>query len=182
MPPAENYRRQVVLLIKVVPFVAAEKCLALKGGTAINLFLRDMPRLSVDLDLTYLPIADREQSLAEIDAALKRIADSIVAGIPGTSVSRGAPRTEAHITKLIVRADDAQMKIEVTPVLRGCVYEPATRSVTPRVEEAFGFAEMQVMSFADLYGARSSPPWTGSIRAIFSTCGTSWQMRVSVMS
>lgn len=154
MPLAENYRRQASLLIKVVPFVAAEKCFALKGGTAINLFVRNMPRLSVDLDLTYLPVADREKSLTEIDAALKRIADAIAAGIPGSSVERSAPKGEKRITKLIVRADDAQIKIEVTPVLRGCVYEHATRSVTARVEDAFGFAEMQVVSFADLYGGK----------------------------
>lgn len=154
MPLAENYRRQASLLIKVVPFVAAEKCFALKGGTAINLFVRNMPRLSVDLDLTYLPVADREESLTEIDAALKRIAHAIAAGIPGSSVERSAPKGEKRITKLIVRTDDAQIKIEVTPVLRGCVYEPATRSVTARVEDAFGFAEMQVVSFADLYGGK----------------------------
>jgi predicted nucleotidyltransferase component of viral defense system len=81
MPLAENYRRQVALLIKVVPFVAAEKCFALKGGTAINLFLRDMPRLSVDLDLTYVPVADRASSLKEIDAAMKRIAGAITKGL-----------------------------------------------------------------------------------------------------
>jgi predicted nucleotidyltransferase component of viral defense system len=154
MPLAENYRRQASLLIKVVPLVAAEKCFALKGGTAINLFVRNMPRLSVDLDLTYLPVADREKSLTEIDTALKRIADAIAAGIPGSSVERSAPKGEKRITKLIVRADDAQIKIEVTPVLRGCVYEPATRSVTARVEDAFGFAEMLVVSFADLYGGK----------------------------
>jgi nucleotidyltransferase AbiEii toxin of type IV toxin-antitoxin system len=55
MPVAENYRRQVALLIKAVPFVAPEKCFALKGGTAINLFVRNMPRLSVDLDLPISP-------------------------------------------------------------------------------------------------------------------------------
>ncbi len=154
MPLAENYRRQVALLIKVVPLVAAEKCFALKGGTAINLFLRNMPRLSVDLDLTYLPVADRKQSLTEIDAALKRIGDSILGGVPGSSVERGTPRAETRITKLIVQADEAQIKVEVTPVLRGCVYAPAIRSVTPRVEEEFGFAEMQVVSFADLYAGK----------------------------
>ena len=154
MPLAENYRHQVALLIMVVPFVAAEKCFALKGGTAINLFVRDMPRFSVDLDLTYLPVADREHSLSEIDAALKRIEASITAGIPGTALQQSAPKGETRITKLIVRADDAQMKIEVTPVLRGCVYDPATRSVTPRVEETFGFAEIQVVSFEDLYGGK----------------------------
>jgi predicted nucleotidyltransferase component of viral defense system len=154
MPLAENYRRQVALLIKVVPFVAAEKCFALKGGTAINLFVRNMPRFSVDLDLTYLLVADREKSLTDIDAAMRRIADSIARGIRDAQVEMGAPKGEKRITKLIVRADEVQMKIEVTPVLRGCVYEPSMKSVTPRVEEAFGFAEMQVVSFPDLYAGK----------------------------
>lgn len=56
-----------------VPFVATEKEFALKGGTAINLFIRDMPRLSVDIDLTYVPVADRATSLKAIDAGMKRI-------------------------------------------------------------------------------------------------------------
>ncbi len=50
----EQYRRQVALLVRTLPIVAQERCFALKGGTAINLFVRDMPRLSVDIDLTYL--------------------------------------------------------------------------------------------------------------------------------
>jgi predicted nucleotidyltransferase component of viral defense system len=154
MPVAELYRRQVALLVRVMPFVAAEKCFALKGGTAINLFVRDMPRLSVDIDLTYLPVADRATSLKEIDAAMRRIADSIVRGIPGAAVNQSAPKGEAGITKLNVRADGAQMKIEVTPVLRGCVYEPETRSVSARVEDEFGFAEIQVVSFPDLYAGK----------------------------
>ncbi|MBA3991921.1 MAG: hypothetical protein C0469_00240 [Cyanobacteria bacterium DS2.3.42] len=44
-----RYRRQVSLLMRVLPVIAQEKCFALKGGTAINLFIRDMPRLSVDI-------------------------------------------------------------------------------------------------------------------------------------
>jgi predicted nucleotidyltransferase component of viral defense system len=154
MPVDEGYRRQVVLLVKVVPLVAAETTFALKGGTAINLFLRDMPRLSVDIDLTYIPVADRASSLKEIDAAMRRIAKEIESGVPGARLSASAPKGEKCITKLIVRADDAQIKIEVTPVLRGCVYEPAVRSVSARVEEEFGFAEMPVVSFADLYAGK----------------------------
>jgi hypothetical protein len=46
-------------LIRVLPSIAEEACFALKGGTAINLFVRDMPRLSVDIDLTYLPVQPR---------------------------------------------------------------------------------------------------------------------------
>jgi predicted nucleotidyltransferase component of viral defense system len=154
MPVAEAYRKQVALLIKTVPLVAAETAFALKGGTAINLFLRDMPRLSVDIDLTYVPVADRESSLKEIDAALHRIKKQIERGIPGARVSTSAPKGGKYITKLIVRSNDAQIKIEVTPVLRGCVYEPAVRSVSARVEEEFGFAETAVVSFADLYAGK----------------------------
>lgn len=64
MPFADIYRRQVTLLIRLLPFVAEEECFALKGGTALNLFVRDMPRLSVDIDLTYLPIQSYSESLA----------------------------------------------------------------------------------------------------------------------
>lgn len=54
----EAYRRQVKLLLDVLPEVAKEECFAMHGGTAINLFLQDMPRLSVDIDLTYVEIAE----------------------------------------------------------------------------------------------------------------------------
>ena len=71
----EDYVDQVNLLVRILPYVANEKIFALKGGTAINLFYRDLPRLSVDIDLTYLPIKDRDESLAEISDALERIAN-----------------------------------------------------------------------------------------------------------
>jgi Nucleotidyl transferase AbiEii toxin, Type IV TA system len=119
MPLSERYRRRVALLIAVMPFVAAEKDFALKGGTAINLFVRDMPRLSIDIDLTYLPVAPRPESLAAIDAAVKRMAAAIRAGLPGVRVIEAVNAREQIITKLTAQRLDAQIKIEVTPVLRG---------------------------------------------------------------
>lgn len=83
MPFADTYRRQVALLVRLLPLIAEEKCFALKGGTAINLFIRDMPRLSVDIDLTYVPVQPRAESLAAIDAAFGRIIDRIKKSIPG---------------------------------------------------------------------------------------------------
>lgn len=154
MPVDELYRRQVALLIKTVPLVAEETCFAMKGGTAINLFVRDMPRLSVDIDLTYLPVADRATSLQEIDSAMRGISDRIGKAIGGAEVTAISLRDEKCITRLVVRADGVQIKIEVTPVLRGCVYEPALRSVSPKVEADFGFAEIQVVSNADLYAGK----------------------------
>jgi Nucleotidyl transferase AbiEii toxin, Type IV TA system len=90
MPPAEPYRRQVALLVSIIPFVAEEDCFALKGGTAINLFVRDLPRLSVDIDLTYLPVAGRPESLAAIHAAMKRIAGRIRQNLQGVHVNEVA--------------------------------------------------------------------------------------------
>jgi hypothetical protein len=64
------YFRQVQLLVRIIPLIASESCFALKGGTAINLFVRDIPRLSVDIDLVYLPMDERETALQNIRAAL----------------------------------------------------------------------------------------------------------------
>ncbi|WP_339930535.1 nucleotidyl transferase AbiEii/AbiGii toxin family protein [uncultured Brevundimonas sp.] len=144
----------MALLIRALPFVAEEPVFALKGGTAINLFMRDLPRLSVDIDLTYLPVEDRTTSLAAIDAAMLRIQARIEQGLRGVRVTPSRMQGDNIVTKLVVRLDGVQIKVEVTPVLRGTVYEPTLMSVTPAVEEAFGFAEISVVSFADLYAGK----------------------------
>ena len=64
MPVDERYRRQVELLVRTLPHVARERCFALKDGTAINLFVQNLPRLSVDTDLAYLPVGDRTRRQA----------------------------------------------------------------------------------------------------------------------
>ncbi len=155
MPFNDVFRRQVDLLVRTLPYVAEEECFALKGGTAINLFVRDLPRLSVDIDLTYLPIADRDQSLAETDNALRRICSRIKSVMKGITVTESAPATQHTINKLILRTPDrVQIKIEVTPVLRGCVYAPETMTICGKAEDQFGFAEISVLSFADLYAGK----------------------------
>lgn len=152
--PSEAYRAQVQLLIRTLPFVAAEACFALKGGTAINLFVRNLPRLSVDIDLAYLPVADRAASLAAIEAALLRIKAAIEAGIPTSAVTTSRTAPENTVVKLVVTIPGAQIKIEVTPVLRGSVYAAAVQEVSAEVEAAFGFAEITVLDFADLYAGK----------------------------
>lgn len=151
---AQTYERQVALLMRVMPLVMEAPDLALKGGTAINLFIRDLPRLSVDIDLTYLPVRDRAASLAGIDAAMQAIAARIQDRIPGVRVNPSRLQPDNVVTKLVVRVDGVQIKIEVTPVLRGCVFAPEPRDVSPAVEERFGFATARVVSFADLYAGK----------------------------
>jgi hypothetical protein len=137
-----------------MPFVLAEEEFALKGGTAINLFVRDLPRLSVDIDLTYLPVKSRAESLASIDAAMLRIAEAIRAGIPGAQVAPSRLHRDNIVTKLVIRRAGVQIKIEVTPVTRGCVYDPEIRDVSPAVEDRFGSARMRLVSFPDLYAGK----------------------------
>ena len=154
MPLNDDYRRQVRLLLQVLPIVAHEKEFALKGGTAINLFIRDMPRLSVDIDLTYLPVASREHSLAAIDGAMARLATATGKEVKNAKVTSVKRSGDEIVTRLVVKTYDAQIKIEVTPVLRGCVYPAESRPVSAEVERQFGFAEMQVVSFSDLYAGK----------------------------
>ena len=152
MPINEAYRRQVRLLMRLLPLVAREDCFALKGGTAINLFVRDLPRLSVDIDLMYLPMHARPAALAGIDAAMKRIEAAATASLPGVRITRN--EAEGAVLRLHINADGVQVKVEVSPVLRGVVYDPVLKPVMAAVEYQFGYAETAVVSFEDLYAGK----------------------------
>ena len=149
----ETYEAQVALLVRILPYVAKEPVFALKGGTAINLFYRDLPRLSVDIDLTYLPIKEREDSLAEINEAMDRIAVAIEGGIAGAKTQR-IKGGGGGATRILARLGGAEIKIETSPVTRGAVHEPETRAVSEAVEDEFGYAEMQIVAFEDLFGGK----------------------------
>lgn len=150
---ADAYVAQVQLLVRILPVVAKERVFALKGGTAINLFYRDLPRLSVDIDLTYLPIKNRADSLAEIDAVLDRIATGIERTISGAEARRAAGGGGGE-TRLLARLGNAEIKIETSPVTRGVVHEPEPREISEAVQDRYGYAEIQVVSFEDLFGGK----------------------------
>ena len=144
------YRQQVALLLNVLPEVAKEKCFALHGGTAINLFVRNMPRLSVDIDLTYLPIEDRETSLKNIAEALKRIKASIEKVVPGVRIT---PRFDAG--KLQISANKVDVKLEVNLVNWGALEEPKEMPLCDKAQNAFDvFCTMPVMSLGQLFGGK----------------------------
>ncbi|WP_373170878.1 nucleotidyl transferase AbiEii/AbiGii toxin family protein [Klebsiella sp. Q11] len=106
----DSYARQVRLLMTALPHVAKESCFALKGGTAINLFVQDFPRLSVDIDLAYKTFTDRDTDLAVINDALMRITESLN-GRPGITAIR--QENKADEKRIIVNTADAKIKIEV---------------------------------------------------------------------
>lgn len=149
------YRAQVELLLKVLPYVAKEKVFALKGGTAINLFDRDLPRLSVDIDLTYTPFEDRETAFQGITASLKRIKQDIVAKVPGTHVVEQFPVPGSESDLKLICNNQAQVKIEVNPVIRGTLWPTRLMQVSKSVQDSFQmFTEMTVVSSGELYGGK----------------------------
>jgi predicted nucleotidyltransferase component of viral defense system len=141
------------LLTRVAPLVLADDTFALKGGTAINLFVRDMPRLSVDLDLVF-----SDHALPR-DAALKRINEAIrqsVARLTKFSFqTRAAVSADAGETKLFVRQGAVEVKIEVNFVMRGTVHPVRMAALTPRARDTLqAEIEVPVVSIEDLYGGK----------------------------
>lgn len=149
----ERYDAQVRLLMQALPYVAKEEVFALKGGTAINLFYRDLPRLSVDIDLTYLPLQQRAESLQGIDEALDRIGVGIEASLAGTQAKRIAGGA-GEDTRVLIRQGNTEIKIETSPVGRGTILPPEPKMVSESVEERYGFAEVPVVAFEELYAGK----------------------------
>lgn len=148
------YIDQVELLLRCLPHVEKQSCFALKGGTAINLFLSDMPRLSVDIDLVYLPIEQRDISLKQIANALLAIKAGVEKAIAECKVDV-LPAGGGLATKLVVRRGDAHAKIEPNTIIRGTVFEPVTMDLCNAAQDQFEmFASALVSSRADLYGSK----------------------------
>ncbi len=146
----EAYKRQVRLLLDVLPEIAKEKCFAMHGGTAINLFVRDMPRLSVDIDLTYVEIADRKETLDTINAALARIKERV-------ERLRSSIRIEQkeRVCKLQLDENGIIIKIEVNMVGRGLIGEAITVQLCETAQDEFDtFCVSSIVPMAQLYGGK----------------------------
>ena len=146
------YFEQARLLLRYLPALSVANCFALKGGTAINLFVRDLPRLSVDIDLAYLPLSQREQALSETRDALARMATQAKRLLPGLRVLDAGT---ANSPKQIAITEQARIKIEPNPVLRGTVFPVMTRRLVPAAEALFEMSvSVPVISQADLYAGK----------------------------
>jgi len=147
------YQRKVELLLRILPFVTDEACFAIHGGTAINLFVKDLYRLSVDIDVTYIPIEDRNTSLKRISETLVRIADRVKRRFRDVRV---IPRLD--ISKITCESRGCQVKIEVNQTKRGLVCGDAL--IHPLCEKAksmFGIeVDARIVPIPQLYGGKIS--------------------------
>ena len=149
----QTYLDTARLLTQVAPLVFVDDTFALKGGTAINLFIRDMPRLSVDLDLV-LPDYNlpREQALERINTGIRESAERLVKRGFQTHTTTAADTGE---TKLQVRRGNIEVKIEVNLVMRGTVGPVASAGLTQRARDALqADLEIPVVSLEDVYGGK----------------------------
>jgi predicted nucleotidyltransferase component of viral defense system len=148
-----RYLDTVRLLLRVAPDVFAGDLFALKGGTAINLFVRDMPRLSVDLDLVFVDhTLPRAEALRAITTGLQEISDRLHK--TGLSI-RKIGNTEMGDTKLVIEEGTTMVKIEVNTVLRGTIHPIERRSLTKKASDLF-LAELRLptLTHAELYGGK----------------------------
>lgn len=147
---SQVYKQQVATLLSVLPEVGSEPCFALHGGTAINLFVLDLPRLSVDIDLTYIPIEDRASSLRNINAALLRIKGRLEAATPGMALE-----LRQASSKLLVSLQGSSTKIEVNQVKRGVLRAPANLKLCEAAQAEFDtFCAVPVVDQGQLYGGK----------------------------
>lgn len=144
------YKRQVALLIRIMPSVYRIKDFAVHGGTAINLFHKNMPRYSVDIDLTYIPVQDRAESLNAINEHLKALKVNIEKSVPGINI---VPKYD--IWKLQCTLNGATVKIEVNGTKRGIIGETEDKMLCEKAQQEFSMAcKARTVSFSQLYGGK----------------------------
>ncbi len=150
-----QYFKQADILIRILPFLNQETDFALKGGTAINFFIHDLPRISVDIDLAYLPVNDRNTALKEISSMLRRYTSYILQIFPNCTITSKKIKKSELLKGLILANDNAIVKIEPNLVIRGSVFSPQNMSLTAKAKEIFQKdVEVQTLSNADLFAGK----------------------------
>lgn len=144
------YRRQVALLIRVMPLVFSIKDFAVHGGTAINLFHRNLPRYSVDIDITYIPLEDRYTSLKNINFHLASLKTTIEKAIPGIRVIH-----KPDVWKLQCFLDGTTIKIEVNGTKRGILGDTEKVRLCEKARKEFGLSCFaNIVSWSQLFGGK----------------------------
>lgn len=145
------YAQKVELLLRLMPIIMEEGVFAVHGGTAINLFIKDLPRYSVDIDLTYIPLADRNKSLDDINLHLKSISEK------AKKAFRGIHIIPNYTTcKLLCEYRGKQVKIEVNQTKRGLIGGKAVQiPLSDKAQEEFGlYCEACIVPLTQLYGGK----------------------------
>lgn len=145
------YAQKVELLLRLVPIIMDEGVFAVHGGSAINLFLKNLPRYSVDIDLTYIPLADRATSIADINLHLESICEKAKRAFKGMHI---VPKLDT--CKLLCEYQGRQVKVEVNQTKRGIVGgDVLTLSLSDKAQNEFSlYCEAKIVPLTLLYGGK----------------------------
>lgn len=145
------YAQKVELLLRLIPIVMDEGVFAIHGGTAINLFLKNCPRYSIDIDLTYIPLTDRQTSIEDINMRLKSISGKAMRAFRGMHIL-----PNFNTSKLLCEYCGKQVKIEVNQTKRGIVGgEVLTMPLSEKAQKEFSlYCEAKIVPLTLLYGGK----------------------------
>lgn len=149
----QAYLDAVRLLLDVAPSIFRQPGFALKGGTAINLFLREMPRLSVDLDLVF---ADHQPGRDDAIRMISSHLESIRGDLNELGMTCQAATTQSgDELKLFIERNRTRVKVEVNHVFRGTILPVGSRSPTNDAQDRFFTdIEIPVLHPDELYGSK----------------------------
>lgn len=150
----EQYKETVDLLLEILPFALQDKRVALKGGTAINLFHRDFPRFSVDIDLCYLPLEDRKTTFSNLHEILKNTKDDLESKL-GLKVNASTPLDGKREAKLVASRNGIEVKIEPNFVLRSSLFPAQDLLLSKSAQDEFEKSvTARCLNIADTYGGK----------------------------
>ncbi len=142
------YRQQVELLLRIIPTLEDVENFAIHGGTAINLYILDLPRYSVDVDLIYIPIKPREDSFADIHKNLAIIKEKIKTVIPDIVITEKP-------NKIYCTRRGVMVKIEVSGTKRGLIDPASIRPLCDAAQNEFETTnKARIVSLSQLYGEK----------------------------
>ncbi len=151
----EQYIAQVTLLLDCLTALKDQELFALKGGTAINFFICDLPRLSVDIDLTYLKKSQRSEAITEIGEGLRAIGQSIIERRNRYKI-REIKSRDGLLQKIVIMDGVTSIKIEPNFTIRGTLLPVEKLGIQQAVEDRFLYSvkNIPVLSEAELYAGK----------------------------
>ncbi len=148
-----KYFNQVSLLVRILPEIARISQFALHGGTAINLFHHNMPRLSVDIDLTLADYGERNRDLSIIHELLEGLQQRLSKIIQGIKIKLSSQ--DSGEFKLICILQGALVKVEVNTINRGIISAVEIHRLCPAAQQNFNsFVEMALVPESQLFGGK----------------------------
>lgn len=149
------YFKQAELMLRTLPLINTESVFAIKGGTAINFFVRDLPRLSVDIDLAYLPVSDRNAALEDISKSLMNISTKTEKMFPGIKIVHKRLQNSGFLKGMVINMGGITVKIEPNLVLRGSIFKSETMPLSEEAQKVFELTmEIRTLAVAELYAGK----------------------------